>query len=88
MKKKKFFLTYVGVLMAILFVSCHSHTVKIGAVLPVTGDLSGLGLSMRSGLELAIEELNSQSDDIKYELVRKKKTIGDHITKNIITFAN
>ena len=53
------------------FNSCQSkHEVKIikvGAVLPMTGSLSGLGTSIKGGLELAINELNA--DSVKYELI-------------------
>ncbi len=59
----------IGIVLMILgLFGCSNNTVKIGAILPQTGNLSGLGVSMKSGLELAIDELNEQSD-IKYELV-------------------
>lgn len=58
----------IVIALALGLLGCSNDTVKIGAILPQTGNLSGLGVSMKSGLELAIEELNEQSD-IKYELV-------------------
>lgn len=43
-------------------------TIKIGAVLPLTGGLADLGNASKQGVQLAVEELNTKSD-LKFELV-------------------
>lgn len=43
--------------------SDETNVIKIGAVLPV----SSLGTSMKAGLDLAVSELNKNSDGVKYE---------------------
>jgi branched-chain amino acid transport system substrate-binding protein len=43
-------------------------TLKIGAVLPLTGDLATYGQNAKEGIELAVEEINSQGD-IKVQVV-------------------
>jgi branched-chain amino acid transport system substrate-binding protein len=62
MKTNCFFLALV---LSLLFASCstkNSNEVKLGAVLPLTGDLASYGLKAKNGIELALEEINSQKD--------------------------
>ncbi len=68
MKKIKF--VVILTCLTLLF-GCNkqSETIKIGAILPLTGAQAGLGTSMKAGLELAIEELNNNETSIKYELL-------------------
>lgn len=61
-------------LLTLSFTGCHNNktdenVVKIGAILPLTGNNSGLGQSIKAGLELAVKELNEQNADLKYDLV-------------------
>lgn len=67
MKKSNLAIVIACVMM---FIGCQHQTevVKIGAILPMTGNMSGQGISVKAGLDLAIEELNSQSSHTKYEL--------------------
>lgn len=39
--------------------SDNVSTIKIGAVLPLTGDMSSYATSLKKGMDLAIEEINS-----------------------------
>lgn len=67
---KKIRLMIVMACLTLLF-GCNkqNETIKIGAILPLTGAQAGLGTSMKAGLELAIEELNNSGTPIKYELL-------------------
>lgn len=68
---KKSLILIVLCLLITSFNSClykkKSSIVKIGAVLPMTGSLSGLGTAIKGGLELSLNELNTEKT--KYELV-------------------
>jgi branched-chain amino acid transport system substrate-binding protein len=66
---KKYF---VVLLLALIALSCSKkeETIKIGAILPLTGSAAELAGQHKQGLESAISELNnSRGDKIKYELV-------------------
>lgn len=69
MKKKLIFIVLCLLISSLN--SCtskkNSSVVKIGAVLPMTGSLSGLGTAIKGGLELSLNELNSGKT--KYELI-------------------
>jgi branched-chain amino acid transport system substrate-binding protein len=45
------------------------ETIKIGAILPLSGAGSNIGNQHLRGLQLAIEELNASNPDVQYELV-------------------
>lgn len=65
-------LFFIFIALIIGYKSCNKkdcQTIKIGAILPMTGNQAGLGTSMKAGLELAIEELNQADNPIKYELL-------------------
>jgi len=68
----------VVVLLAIINLKCGRHathieetpaTIKIGAVLPLTGRLSYIGQGLLAGLQAAMEEINSKTTYIKFELI-------------------
>ncbi|HLC32772.1 MAG TPA: ABC transporter substrate-binding protein [Candidatus Nanoarchaeia archaeon] len=59
-----------------LLVACESQTetqgkqiVKIGASLPLSGDVAFLGDTARNALELALEDVNSKSTKYQYQLI-------------------
>lgn len=70
---KKILIFIVSCVILFSLNSCNlkknSSVIKIGAVLPMTGSLSGLGTAIKGGLELSLNELNSNTEKIKYELV-------------------
>lgn len=67
---KKFYLVaFLALFMLLIGCKKQNETIKIGAILPLTGTQAGLGTSMKAGLELAIEELNSNGNPVKYELL-------------------
>jgi len=49
------------VVMTLIFGSCQKNkdVVKIGAILPLTGSMAPYGLSVKRGIDLAIEEINA-----------------------------
>ncbi|MDA8017119.1 MAG: branched-chain amino acid ABC transporter substrate-binding protein [Thermoanaerobaculia bacterium] len=47
---------------AIFLLGCPPDTVKVAAVLPLTGEAAGYGEAVRRGIELANEEIQSQTD--------------------------
>ncbi len=40
----------------------QEQPVRIGAIVPLTGDAAGYGISLKKGMDLAVEELNKQPD--------------------------
>lgn len=66
MNKKLLSLAVSVALMGTIFTGCQPKTtadsgeIKIGAVLPLTGDISALGQSSKNALELLTEEVNSK----------------------------
>jgi branched-chain amino acid transport system substrate-binding protein len=65
-------LALVLVLLALNFVYFTGNSVKninkeirIGAILPLTGPASSIGLTLKQGLEWKVDELNSQGHNIK-----------------------
>lgn len=58
------FFTVVAAVVILGFVSCDEDSaeeVLVGVVVPLTGELESTGLSMKNGMELALEEINSSS---------------------------
>jgi len=47
------------ILMAVVFGCGQKGTIKIGAVLPLTGDAAQAGLNTKLGMDLAVEEINN-----------------------------
>lgn len=66
--KKKLFIVAMPIIMLLISCGQENDTIRIGAVLPMTGTMAGQGSSIKSGLQIAIEELNNNSN-IKYELL-------------------
>ena len=44
-----------------------SSVVKIGAVLPLTGDVASYGKDSKSGIDLAVEQANKNQNKYKFE---------------------
>jgi branched-chain amino acid transport system substrate-binding protein len=59
MKKAVFFIT--AVMLSLVFWSCQEKrdVVRIGAILPLTGERASVGASAKNGIDLAIEEINA-----------------------------
>lgn len=57
-------LTVVFVLLTTAFVGCSKKSepkeIKIGAILPLTGDIASYGVRVKAGAEIALEELQSK----------------------------
>lgn len=49
-------------------VTDEMRVIKIGAILALTGDYSIFGTSLQHGIEIALDELNKQSD-VKYKII-------------------
>ena len=69
MKTVKFVVVFFMTVLCIA--SCRSrankgNTIEIGAVIPLTGNYSDVGDWMKVGMEMAVEDFNSESD--KYQL--------------------
>ncbi len=47
----------------------EKRTVKIGAVLALTGDLSEYGKAVQDGITLALEEINKEDNNFNYEVI-------------------
>ena len=69
----------------------ESNTVKIGAVLPLTGDLSLYGQKCKNGMDVALEEINKEGGidgkklEIIYEDSRSDASIGVSAAQMLIT---
>jgi len=64
MMEKNTFLVFIIVFMIMLSTGCaegpeKEETVKIGGILPLTGDLGVYGQNVKSGAELAVDEINA-----------------------------
>jgi len=66
---KKFFMTIgviaviaIGVLVWLNMANKKQETVKIGAILPLTGDLAKYGQSGKNAIDIAIEEYNANNE--------------------------
>ena len=55
-------LVVIVVLIAVFYKPASKETIKIGAILPLTGKASNLGEDMRQAINLALEEINRQRD--------------------------
>lgn len=75
------FLTSLLILVVLIFGSCRTetdkHALKIGAALPLTGDIASYGKSAQNGINLALEEVNKDPNSkVKLE-VDFQDTKGD-----------
>lgn len=85
MKQSKIFI--LSIVLVLLFISsCKNEeaVIKIGAILPLSGQTSFLGESERNGFELAINEFNS-NNNIKIKLITEDSK-GD--PKEAVTIIN
>lgn len=57
--------------LLIVFPSCNRQkdSVKIGAILPLTGWAAFTGQTCKEGLDLAIKDINSEQTDYKFEII-------------------
>lgn len=58
-------------------------TLKMGAMMPITGELNALGPDMRDGAKMAVDEVNAANAGLKIDL-----TVEDDTTSNAATAAN
>ncbi len=69
--KKLLILTIAMILSsAFLFTGCDSNdedVIKIGAILPLTGELSSYGVSAKNGIDLAIEDFQDFKVEVYFE---------------------
>ena len=73
MKNKVFKSFFAIVLSLLLFSACNnkkkkSETIKIGIIVPLTGELGSYGKNIDNGAKLAIEELKKDSVNILLEI--------------------
>jgi branched-chain amino acid transport system substrate-binding protein len=64
--KKLFTVSLIVFLTFFLASGCgvkKSNDIKIGAILPLTGDLASYGMKAKNGMDMAFEEINSQKDN-------------------------
>jgi len=56
------FINYISALLVIIttFISCQKtdNEIRLGAVLPLTGDIASYGINAKSGIDLATKEIN------------------------------
>jgi len=65
MKRRNLFF----VVCFLLLVSCkEDNQVKIGVILPLTGEVATYGISVREGLDIAVEEYGKNTER-KYKLI-------------------
>jgi len=74
MNKKGIFVVIAAIMVAAGLLGCKketgkSETVKIGAILPLTGRVADAGNAVKVGLSIAIDELNAKYDNKRYEIV-------------------
>ena len=71
-------------LLLIVGINCFesSKSLKVGVVLPLTGDLSDYGLGCKQGIELAVSELNTQG--YKINLLFRDNQSNDQQTRSQI----
>lgn len=57
--------------LLIVFSSCNrqNDSIKIGAILPLTGWAAFTGQTCKEGLDLAIKDINSEQTDYKFEII-------------------
>ena len=47
----------------------EEKTIKIGAILPLSGNLAAIGVPERNVLDLTVDELNEKQDKYRYEII-------------------
>lgn len=80
----------------LLLFNCHkdqTDTIKIAAVLPLTGNSSYIGQSLKNGIELGLMEINSDTDSkirlsVEYEDTMNDPKSGISAVKKTLTDSN
>lgn len=78
--KTKFFLF---ILLLSILIGCKSEqkdVIIVGAVLPLSGDISTYGQWTKDGIDLAVNEINSNGLKIKIEYYDSKSTVKDAVS--------
>lgn len=68
-KKSKKLLIIILFVIPFIFNGCGDsevNLIKVGAILPLTGDISEYGTGCKRGIDLAIDEINSTGLDVKW----------------------
>jgi branched-chain amino acid transport system substrate-binding protein len=60
--------------------------IKIGAILPLTGDAALAGVNTRSGMELAVEQISDMKVEIVYEDTQASPKIAVSAVNKLITY--
>jgi len=76
MKNKRFWLFFgVVVIVAAIVIGftitqkSSKHIIKIGAILPLTGQVDIFGQYIRQGIDLGVEEINNEKRDYKFKVI-------------------
>jgi branched-chain amino acid transport system substrate-binding protein len=78
MKKIKILFGIITTIIVIHFTGCNGSeqskkeiktTIKIGAILPLTGDAANYGMRLKRGMDLAIKEINSDSKNRQLQVI-------------------
>lgn len=85
---KNTFLLFLGLVFFIAIFGCakQEQEIKIGAVLPLTGDAAIYGQMARKAAELAVEEINSSGDisGKKLTVIYEDTQLNPQITSNAV----
>ena len=74
-KTRAFWLILCGILIVSFFLyqryktKDNSNTITLGVLAPLTGEYSRYGQAMQWGLDLAVEEINSNNDALRINLL-------------------
>ena len=62
---------FVLLLLALMALSCSKkdETIKIGVILPLTGELASFGKTVLNGIELAVDDYNANNKSLQVNLV-------------------
>jgi len=79
-----------------IFISCskETDTIKIGSIIPLTGESAYWGENIKNGIELAVEEINETGGilnkqlKIIYEDTQSKPTLGTQAVSKLISIDN
>lgn len=81
----------VLVLLALLiFGACNNKNdvITLGVIAPLTGNDADYGFYMKSGLELALEDINDKNDKLKIELVFQDDQANNTLAMNGFKYLN
>ena len=59
--------------------SNKKEVIKIGAILPLTGDISVYGSGCKNGIDLAIDQLNNENLTVTYKIIYIDKIGRAHV---------